>query len=178
MIQKIEYEQDRREHKRYLAMKRLFAVVLSKNHQLKHIKQMSVGEIAFALIKSNPLKMGEITEISRGGLSFNYIENEEKLSNFKELDIIFAEKEFHLRRLPFIAVKDTALHDEGPFNALSMKRLTVQFKKLTHRQKQKIEHLLTHFTVGEVPGRSAIKRGAVDKPESQYADLRPIQVAF
>lgn len=172
------YDQDRREYKRYVAMNRLFAVVRSKDHQLGHIKQMSIGEIAFALIKSNPLKMGEIIEISRGGLSFNYIENEEKLSDFKELDIIFAEKDFHLRRLPFIAVKDIPFNDEGPFNALSMKRLTVQFKKLTYRQKQKIEHLLNNFTVGEVPSQSTNKRGAADKRESQYADLRPIHVVF
>lgn len=142
---------DRREHKRYLAKNHLFAVVRSEHHQLKHIDQMSKGEIAFAIIKSNPIKMGDIIEISRGGLSFDYIENEEKLTGFKELDIIFAEKDFHLKRLSFIAVDDTALHDEGPFNALTMKRMIIQFKDLTTKQKEKIEHLIDNFTIGEVP---------------------------
>jgi hypothetical protein len=142
---------DRREHKRYLAKHHLFAVVRSEHHQLKHIDKMSKGEIAFAIIKSNPIKMGDVIEISRGGLSFNYIENEEKLTGFKELDIIFAEKDFHLRRLPFIAIEDTALLDEGPFNALSMKRMTVQFQDLTSQQQEKIEHLINNYTIGEVP---------------------------
>lgn len=141
---------DRREHTRYFAKNHLFAVVRSEHHQLKHIDKMSKGEIAFAIIKSNPIKMGDIIEISRGGLSFNYIENEEILSGFKELDIIFAEKNFHLTRLPFIAVEDTSLLDEGPFNALSMKRMTIQFKDLTRRQKEKIEHLINNYTIGEV----------------------------
>jgi hypothetical protein len=142
---------DRREHKRYLAKNHLFAVVRSEHHQLRRIDQLSKGEIAFAIIKSNPIKMGDIIEISRGGLSFNYIENKEKLSGFKELDIIFAEKDFHLKRLPFIAVEDAPLCDEGPLNALTMKRMTVQFKGLTTRQKDKIEHLISNFTIGEVP---------------------------
>lgn len=146
---------DRRAHRRYFAKNHLFAVVRSKHHQLKRIDKMSKGEIAFAIIKSNPIKMGDIIEISRGGLSFRYIENEEKLTGFKELDIIFAEKDFHLRRLPFIAVEDTMMLDEGPFNALSMKRMTVQFKDLTSRQKEKIEHLIDNYTKGEVPGSSS-----------------------
>ncbi len=143
--------QDRREHKRYFVKNRVFAVIRSENHKLKHIENMSNGEIAFAIIKSNPLKMGEIIEISRNGLSFNYIENEAKLADHRELDIVFAEKDFHLSRLPFVPVEDTALFDDGPFNALSMKRMAVQFEELTTQQKRKIEHLLNHYTIGEVP---------------------------
>jgi hypothetical protein len=142
---------DRREHKRYFVKNRIFAVVRSENHQLKHIEKMSNGEIALAIIKSNPLKMGEITEISRNGLAFSYIENEAKLADFSELDIVFAEKDFHLSRLPFMPVEDTTLLNDGPFNALSMKRMTVQFDQLTKNQKRKIDHVLNHYTTGEVP---------------------------
>lgn len=142
---------DRREHKRYFVKNRLFAVVRSNDHQLKKIDNMSNGEIAFALIKSNPPRMGEIIEISRGGLSFSYIENERNLKALGELDIIFAEKDFHLSRLPFIEVEDAEVISDSPFNALSMKRLTVKFEELSPKQKQKIDHLLSNFTTGEVP---------------------------
>lgn len=144
-------EKDRREYKRYFVKNRVFAVVRSENHQLKHIKKMSNGEIALAIIKSNPLKMGEITEISRNGLAFSYVENEAELTDFSELDIVFAEKDFHLSRLPFIPVEDTSLLDDGPFNALSMKRMTVRFEDLTKRQKRQIDHVLSHYTTGEIP---------------------------
>lgn len=142
---------DRREHKRYYVRNRLFAVVRSDDHQLKQIDNMSNGEIAFALIKSNPPKMGEIIEISRGGLSFSYIENERDLAELGELDIILAEKDFHLSRLPFKEVEDADVIDNSPFNALSMKRLTVQFEELSPQQKRKIDHLLSNYTTGEVP---------------------------
>lgn len=148
-------DRDRREHKRYFVKNRIFAVVRSENHQLKCIDKMSGGEIAFSLIKSNPPKMGEIIEISRGGLSFSYIENDEELATLSELDILFAEKDFHLSRLPFKAVEDSVMIDESPFNALSMKRMTVRFEKLTAQQKNKIEHLLSHYTTGEVINHSS-----------------------
>jgi c-di-GMP-binding flagellar brake protein YcgR len=146
---------DRREHKRYFAKNRLFAVIRSNDHQLKKIDNMSRGEIAIALLKSNPPKMGEIIEISRGGLTFSYIDNERDLKARGELDILFAEKDFHLSRLPFKQVEDAEVIDDSPFSALSMKRLTVKFKELSPKQKRKIDHLLSNYTTGEVKGKKS-----------------------
>jgi hypothetical protein len=150
-----ERTEDRREHKRYFAKNRLFAVIRSNHYQLKKIENMSKGEIAFALLKSNPSKMGEIIEISRGGLSFHYIANEKDLKALDELDIIFVEKGFHLSRLPFKAVEDAEVIDDSPFNALDMKRLTVKFEELSPKQKQKIDHLLHNYTTGEVSNKKS-----------------------
>ena len=73
---------DKRVQKRYFVEGRVFAVVRSKNHQLKKIKNMSQGEIAFAVIKSKPPKMGQIIDAGRDGLSFSYIENGKRLPLF------------------------------------------------------------------------------------------------
>ena len=140
----------RRENQRYYVKKRVFAVVRSKHHQLDGIDKMSQGEIAFAVIKSNPPKMGQIVEISRGGLSFTYIENEADLSKFNEMDILFADEDFHLSRLPFKPVEDTAIHEESHFHPLSMKRQTVKFDALSYHQKRKLDHIIRNFTIGEV----------------------------
>ena len=137
--------------KRYFVKKRIFAVVRSNNHQLKQIKNMSQGEIAFAVIKSKPPRMGQIIEAGQDGLSFSYIENDKRLPNISEMDILFAEKEFHLSRLPFEPVEDTLMAQKKPFSTHSMKRMTVQFGKLTPHQKKQINHLLENFTTGEVP---------------------------
>lgn len=142
---------DRRQFKRYFVKNRVFAVVRSNEHQLDRIENLSKGEIALAVIKSNPPKMGEIVEIGKGGLSFTYIENEADLTQFKEMDILFVDENFHLSRLPFIAVEDKAFDTETPFTALSMKRLNVQFRGLTAKQKRLIKHMLENYTTGEVP---------------------------
>ncbi len=137
--------------KRYFVKGRIFAVVRSNHHQLKQIKKMSQGEIAFAVIKSNPPRMGQIIEAGRDGLSFSYIENDEKLPITSEMDILFAEKDFHLSRLPFKSVEDTAMVQKKPFGTHPMKRMTIRFGKLTPYQKRRINHLLENFTTGEVP---------------------------
>jgi hypothetical protein len=138
-------------NKRYLVKERLFAVVRSKDHQLNQIKNMSQGEIAFAVIKSNPAKMGQILDAGMDGLSFSYIANEKRLPPDGELDILFAEKDFLLSRLPFEPLDDTEMRESAPFSTHAMKRMRVQFGNLTVHQKRQIVHMLEHFTNGEVP---------------------------
>jgi hypothetical protein len=142
---------DRRRHRRYFVKKRIFAVVRSENHQLNRIDRMSKGEIALAVFKSNPPRMGEIIEISRGGLSFSYIDKETDLSDFSEMDILFVDEDFHLTQLPFKPIGDTAIVDTNRIRTLEMKRQTVKFKNLSARQKKQLEYVLKNFTTGEVP---------------------------
>lgn len=145
---------ERRQHKRYFVKNRIFAVVRSKNHQLDQITDMSKGEIAFALMRSNPPKMGEIKEISQSGLSFHYIQNESDMSELKEMDILFTDENFHLCRIPFKMIDDTAVVTNSPLDALEMNRLTVQFGGLSMRQQHQIKHMIKNFTTGEVPKNS------------------------
>ena len=130
----------------YLLNKRSFAVVRSKDHFLDKIDSLSKGEIAFAIIKSKPLRMGRIIEISDQGLTFDYIENDEKCSRHAEMDILVVDDNFHISRLPFALVQDALLESDAPFNALTMKRMTVEFNSLTQHQKKKLNHFLKLYT--------------------------------
>lgn len=140
-------DKERRQHKRYRMKNRIFAVICSGMHQLDAITSMSKGEIALAVIKSKPPRMGEIVEISLDGLSFHHIENDIDISQFSEMDILYADDDFHLSRLPFRTVKETALEGDAPFDVLAMKRLTVKFGGLTAEQKGQLDHLLENYTL-------------------------------
>ena len=135
--------------RRYTLKKHSFAVVRSKNHLLDKIDSLSKGEIAFTIIKSKPLRMGRIVEISRHGLTFDYIENDEICSKNAEMDILVVDDNFHIRRLPFELVKDALIEADMPFDSLTMKRMTVQFNSLTYHQKRKLDHFLEHYTSGK-----------------------------
>ncbi len=143
-------EKERRLHKRYNTKKRLFAVIHSdaNGHQFGKIEEMSKGEIALAVLKSKPLRMGEIVEISREGLSFQHIENESDIGQLSEMDILFADDDFHLSRLPIKAVKETAIEGDAPFDVLSMTRCTVKFNGLTSKQEGQLDHVLKNYTSG------------------------------
>ena len=135
--------------RRYTLKKNPFAVVRSKNHLLDKIDSLSKGEIAFTIIKSKPPRMGRIVEISRHGLTFDYIENDEICSSKAEMDILVVDDNFHIRRLPFELVKDALIESDMPFDSLTMKRMTVQFNSLTYHQKRKLDHFLEHYTSGK-----------------------------
>ncbi len=151
MTKKPPRDNDQRRHKRYYVRDRIFAVVRSKNHQLRQIKNMSQGEIGFALLKSNSPKMGQIIEASLGGLSFSYVVNQAASSKSREMDILFADQDFHLSRIAFRPVEDTTLEHNSPFGPLPMKRMTVEFQELTPQQRLKLGLLLDKYSIGEVP---------------------------
>lgn len=144
-------KQDRKDPKRYYVKNRIFAVVRSDNHQLERIGNLSKAQIAFAIMKSHPPKMGEIKEISKKGLTFHYIHNKSDVSKFKEMDILFVDEDFHLCRIPFKTIEDSALDLDGPFNTLAMNCLTVEFGGLSFKQKYQLKHVIKYFTTGEVP---------------------------
>lgn len=141
-------KKDRRRHKRYIVNNRVFAIVRSDTHLLDRIESMSKGEIAMAILKSKPPRMGEIVEISRSGLSFRYIATDRMLNQACEMDILFIDEDFHLSRLPFQTVDDRSINSETPFDVLRMKRFAVKFGGLTSKQKLKLDHILKNYTSG------------------------------
>jgi hypothetical protein len=149
VIMKPSQKRDPGRSRRYPLKKHSFAVVRSNNHLLDEIDSLSKGEIAFTIIKSKPPRMGRIVEISRNGLTFDYIENDEACSRNAEMDILVVDDNFHIRRLPFELVKDALLESDVPFNSLTMKRMTVEFNSLTYQQKRKLDHFLEYYTSGK-----------------------------
>jgi len=139
-------KQERRRHRRYVLSNRIIAMIRSDSHQLDGIERMSKGEIAMAVIKSRPSRMGEIVEISRGGLSFSCVENDADISQSKEMDILFTDDDFYLSRLPFKTIKEKFIKAEAPFDVLNMTQLAVQFESLTENQRKKLDQLLDKYT--------------------------------
>jgi hypothetical protein len=152
-------ENDRRRHKRYSLNHRVFAIVRSDAHALDRIDHMSKGTLGMAIIKSNPMRMGEILDISRSGLSFRYIATNRTLTSPCEMDILCSDGDYHLTRLPIQTVEDTFIAPESPFEVLKMKRLTVKFGGLTNRQKSKLNQLLEDISTGKRGITGANKRG-------------------
>lgn len=147
---------DRRRHKRYPMKNRIFAVVRSENYASYEVESMSKASVALAVLKSRPPRMGEIVEISRDGLTFQFLnEDAGQLHLDAEMDILFADEDFHLRRVPFRTIKETTVDSEAPFDVLTMRRLTVAFGGLTEKQQKKLRHVLKNYTSQDVDRKSS-----------------------
>ena len=54
-------------------------------------KRFKVQDGALALLRANIRKVGQIIDISRGGLAFRYMSNGERLNGSFELNILLAD---------------------------------------------------------------------------------------
>jgi len=121
-------------------------MIMSTPANLGKIEDMSMGEIALAVLKAKPLKMGQIINISKGGLAFRYIDSETEAGKSSELDILFAQNGFHLKKLSFKTVADYKAASEFPFSSIVMRQRNVQFRAMRPYQASKLDYFIKNYT--------------------------------
>lgn len=142
---------ERRVHQRFQVNKNAFAIVRFTRTPPIRIEDMSMGEIAFAVMKSDPYKLGRIKDLSMNGLAFGYLDNGKRvLDDSFRLDLLLADCGFYLEDLPFNTVSDFKLNDDFPLSCIKMRQLGVRFKDMTHSQVSKLKYLIRHHTLGKV----------------------------
>ncbi len=137
---------ERRNTKRFSVKKGAFAFLRTKRKSYINIDKMSMGEIAIAVIKSNPSKVGPIKNLSKDGMSFQYVADGTKSAEAFSLDLLHADRRMHLKDLPFKAVADLEIQDDLSLNPIKSKQFSVQFKGLTSNQKRQLDHFIRHST--------------------------------
>jgi hypothetical protein len=108
---------------------------------------MSMGEIAFAVIKSKPIKMGQIINISKDGLAFHYIDRQEASNSLFKMDILFAQDAFYLDRLLFKPIFDIKIATDIPLNSFTIRKCGVQFGELSAHQQSRLAYFIRNHTL-------------------------------
>ena len=108
---------------------------------------MSMGEIAFAVIKSKPIKMGQIINISTDGLAFHYIDSKKRSKRLFKMDILFAKDAFYLDRLLFKPVFDYEIKSDIPLNSFAIRKCGVKFGELNQRQRSQLTYFICNHTM-------------------------------
>ncbi len=140
---------DRRKHPRYSTRTSTFALLRSTSIAMKKIQDMSMGEIGFAVIRSKPVRMGQIININKNGLAFDYIERRGEAMQVFKLDILYAQDTFYLGKLLFKPVYDYVIDSEVPVNSFTIRRCGVQFGELTAHQKSRLEYFIQNYTLAQ-----------------------------
>jgi hypothetical protein len=107
-------------------------------------------ESAYAAFGSETLKVGQIVDISMGGLAFHYIADGSQINGARELEIYLAGNGFHMTEVPFNTISDFAIPSEFPLSTIIMRRRGVQFGELNQLQESQLGFLIQNYTVGEV----------------------------
>jgi hypothetical protein len=140
--QKREKGVERREHERFQIKNDAFALIRSTSAAPIRIQGRSMGSIACAVFRVNPHKIGKIENISVDGLAFCYVDMKARSISELVLDILMADRGFHLANIPFKTVADHAIADEMHIGSFAMRQLRLQFKKLSLNQRAELEYFI------------------------------------
>jgi hypothetical protein len=114
----------------------------------KH-KRFRVQNGSFAALCPQFSILGQIIDISTGGLSFRYVASEERSKESSQLRILLTDGSFCFDKIPFEAVWDTPMPREFSFGAITLRQCGVQFGELTHGQKLDLQYFMGRCSIGE-----------------------------
>jgi c-di-GMP-binding flagellar brake protein YcgR len=106
------------------------------NDRRKH-KRFKVPSDAFAIVKNPCFKLGQIADMSMGGISFYYISGKQ-LTQKIAVDILLADDDFYIDNLPVSIVSEIDVHVNESVEQSSFKRCGLQFEMLTSQQRSKL----------------------------------------
>lgn len=114
-----------------------------KAERRKHTRHQP-GDSAIAINGSNP---GHIRDISQGGLSFVYLNMDNRnVSESSHVDVMDSQKEFFMESIPCQKVSDQILLNESPFSLTTMVKRRLEFGELTPSQKVMLDRYISHYT--------------------------------
>lgn len=120
------------------------APLISQSTQRRKHKRREPEEDAYVLFRHPVTQMGQIIDISRGGISFSSPSESQKLGELFELDIFINGASFYLERVPCKYVSECEIVVDGVSEV--SRRYGVAFRELTQRQVSQLEYLLRRHT--------------------------------
>ena len=123
----------------------------------RKFKRLKAKEGAFAaFIRPNELiNMGQIQDISPGGLCVRYLSIDGDEESYSEVKIFGSNDRFiHVDRVECKIVYDQEV-PEYSWEQISMRRCGVEFKNLSVKHQSMIEDFINHFALGEPHSKSS-----------------------
>lgn len=97
-------------------------------------KRYKAKEGAYAAISPHSRRLGQIIDISMGGLSFKYIENNDEQEAKPERSIFLSSLGYYVGELPFKTIEDYEITNYPSFSSMKLRKRRVQFTELSFKQ--------------------------------------------
>ena len=108
-------------------------------------KRYKAVEGAYAAISPNSHKLGQIIDISMGGLCFKYIDtavSSETTNQSREEAIFLSSMGYYVGDLPFKTIADYEVTDTPSFSSMKVRKRHVRFTDLTFKQLFDLDYYL------------------------------------
>ncbi len=93
--------------------------------------------------------VGQITDVSLGGLSFQYVSSRVRSKDSPALRISSIDGTFQLDRIPFKVAWDVEMPQSFSYGPISLRRCGVEFGDLTDTQKLGLRHFIQNHTTAD-----------------------------
>ena len=112
----------------------------------KH-NRFKAQEDTYAALVNDSIKVGQIINISKGGLAFSYIAKGAQLTGWHKMNIFLSGHHFYLKGVPFKAISDFLIDNKTQFSTVFMKHCGGQFGGLTPSQTTQLEYFIANHTI-------------------------------
>jgi hypothetical protein len=140
-------EKDRRGTRRHRVQESAFAVIRPERRPFRLEEDMFMVDVALAVFRSRPAKMGPILDISASGLAVQCFEEPHRVQRSHVMDLLVAESGFFIQGLHFAVVADIPFPGERQFGPLLSRRLSVRFERIGEGHRREILRFIEKYTI-------------------------------
>jgi hypothetical protein len=109
-------------------------------------KRYKAVEGAYAAISPNSHKLGQIIDVSMGGLAFKYIDTSDdddiKSAQLPEETIFLSSMGYYVGDLPFQTISDYEVTNAPSFSSMKVRKRHIQFADLSFKQLFDLDYYL------------------------------------
>ena len=120
-----------------------------KEIERREYKRYRSTEGTYAVLSGPVSKMGQVLDISTGGLAFRYIDIGDRPRETCVLDILREDKGIRLENVGFKIISDLDASKDFPFSTIPMRRCGGQLSGLSEKQMHDLEYLIENYTEPE-----------------------------
>jgi hypothetical protein len=108
-------------------------------------KRFRVPKTTFVALWPEFLKVGQVADISMGGLAFRHLRGEEPPKGSLELDLFLAGRSFYLYRVPFEIIWNLEPTETNSSNSQEPRQCGLRFGDLTPGQTAQLEYFVRNY---------------------------------
>ena len=112
-------------------------------------RRFKLKDPAFAIMYYSPTRIGQITDISRSGLTVRYVKNGEDSNELNGLDICKSDFRFYIDNIKAKAISDLEIIDKTFIGSEEKRRCGIKFEGLSNNQLSQLENFIQNFTLTE-----------------------------
>lgn len=116
------------------------------NDRRKH-KRHRVKDNSYAAISPHSKKLGKILNISKGGLVFEYLHNDEPENSDHDQTIYLSSNGCYVEDIPFKVIDDLEITNNLSFNLMKMRKQRVQFSNISPKQSFALDFYIRNNSV-------------------------------